>query len=177
MNVIKITRIEPGRVVSFHIKDSQSPEDEVFRLFNTWAEANGLLDSHRFVPVLGFNNPFGLEGKSHGYEIWCFLDRLGEVDLTGVTIKNFPGGLFAVTTISGLDLIPSFAEQLRNTIEQHPQYKLNYPDDYRHGVDPSPEFEMIYTPKARRADEFVLDYFIPIKEVRQKYVMKKISDR
>jgi len=40
----------------------------------------------------------------------------------------------------------------------------DYPEDYRHGVDPSPKPEMVYTPKAREASEFVLDYFIPIRE-------------
>jgi hypothetical protein len=163
MNILKITQIGPGKVASFHIKDSLRPEDEVFRLFQSWAGTSGLLESHRFVPVFGFNNPWGPQGKPRGYEIWCFLDRLGQLDLSGVTVKDFPGGLFAVTTIPGIDLISRFAPELRRAIEQHPHYELDYPTDYRHGVDPSPEFEMVYTPKAQERDEFVLDYFIPIR--------------
>ena len=164
MNILKITRLQPCRVASFHVTDSLTPEDEVFALLGKWAEANGLLEKHRFLPVLGFNNPWGPEGEPRGYEIWCFLEGLGEVDLSGVSVKEFKGGLFAVTTIPGLDRIPKFAQQLRRAIDAHPRYATDYPPDYRHGVDPVPEFEMVYTPNARRAEDFALDYFIPIKD-------------
>ena len=167
MNVLKITQLEPGKVASFHVKDSLSPEDEVFALFDSWAQENGLPDSHRFVPVFGFNNPWGQEGEPRGYEIWCFLDSLGEVDLTSATVKDFPGGLFAVTTIPGIDLIRRFAPELRRTIEEHPRYDMDYPSEYRHGVDPSPEFEMVYTSNTEGSGYCILDYFIPIKEVGQ----------
>jgi hypothetical protein len=167
MNVLKITRLEPCKVASFHAKDSLTPEDEVFTLFGNWAEANGLLEKHRFLPVLGFNNPWGAEGKPRGYEIWCFLEGLGEVDLSGVTVRDFPGGLFGVTTIPGIDVIPEFAKQLRRAIDSHPRYALDYPENYQHGVDAVPEFEMVYTPNAQKAEDYILDYFIPIKEIGQ----------
>lgn len=165
MNVLEITRLEPCKVASFHVKDSLTPEADVFKLFRNWAEANGLLERHRFLPVLGFNNPWGPEGKPRGYEIWSFLEGLGEVDLSDVTVKNFPGGLFAVTTIPGIDVIPEYAQQLRVAIDAHPRYATAYPEKYQYDVDPSPELEMVYTPNAQRAEDFVLDYFIPIKEI------------
>jgi DNA gyrase inhibitor GyrI len=165
MNPIKITRLEPGKVVSFHVKDSLQPEKEVFERFHEWAEANGLPETHRYLPVLGFNNPWGPEGKRRGYEILCFLEGLGDVDLSGVTVKDFPGGLFAVTTIPGLDVIAEYGRQLRRAIDSHPRYAMDYPEHHRCEVDPSPELEMVYTPKAQRPDDFVLDYFIPIKEI------------
>ncbi|MHC5035793.1 MAG: GyrI-like domain-containing protein [Planctomycetota bacterium] len=165
MNFLKLTRLEPGKVASFHVKDSLTPEEEVFALFQKWAQGQGLLETHRFIPVLGFNHPWGEEGKPRGYEIWCFLDGLGEVDISGVTVKAFPGGLFAVTTIPGLHVLPKFAHQLRQAIEAHPRYEADYPKGYRLGVDPSPELEMVYTPGARKFEDFVLDYFIPIKEI------------
>lgn len=165
MNILKITRLEPCKVASFHVKDSLSPEDEVFTLFNAWAEENGLLEKHRFLPVLGFNNPWGPEGKSRGYEILCFLEGLGDVDLSGVTVRDFPGGLFAVTTIPGIDVIPQYAQQLRQSIANHPRYAPDYPANYRCETDPSPEYEMVYTPRAQNFEDFVLDYFIPIKEI------------
>jgi DNA gyrase inhibitor GyrI len=165
MNVLKITRLEPGRVASFHVKDSLTPENEVFALFRAWAEANGLLEKHRFLPVLGFNHPWGPEGEPRGYEIVCFLEGLGEVDLSGVAVKQFEGGLFAVTTIPGIDVIRQYAQELRSAIEAHPHYAADYPDGYRHRIDPVPEYEMVYTPNAQRMEDFVLDYFIPIREV------------
>ena len=165
MNILKITRLEPGKVASFHVKDSLTPENEVFTLFRTWSEANGLLERYRFLPVLGFNHPWGPEGEPRGYEIWCFLDRLGDVDLSGASVKDFEGGLFGVTTIPGIDVIPHYAQQLRQAIDAHPRYATDYPPDYQHGVDPVSEFEMIYTPDAQRAEDFVLDYFVPIKVI------------
>ena len=165
MNVLKITRLEPGKVASFHVKDSLTPEDEVFALYRAWAEANGLLEKHRFLPVLGFNHPWGAEGEPRGYEIWCFLEGLGEVDLSGVTVKQFKGGLFGVTTIPGIDVIPQYARELRRAIDDHPRYAADYPAGYQHGIDPSPEYEMGYTPSAQRMEDFVLDYFVPIRQV------------
>ena len=96
--------------------------------------------------------------------IWCSLHWIGETDLSGVAVKDFPGGLFGVTTIPGIDVIPKYAARLRHAIDSHPKYATAYPEDYRHGVDPSPELEMVYTPNAQRAEDFVLDYFIPIVE-------------
>ena len=127
MNVIKIVRLEPGRVASFHVRDSPTPEDEVFARFRDWAERQGLLEKLRFLPLLGFNHPWGPEGEPRGYEILCFLDRLGDVDTSGITVKDFPGGLFAVTTIPGLDRIPEYAKALRDAIEAHPRYVTDYP--------------------------------------------------
>ena len=164
MNVLKITRLEPCKAASFHFRDSLTPEHDVFDLFRQWAEAKGLLPRLRMLPVLGFNNPWGPEGEPRGYEILCFVDRLGDVDLSDVTVKDFPGGLFAVATIPGIDVIPEYAQQLRQAIGSHPRYEWNYPDGYRHGVDPSPEYEMVYTAHAHKAEDFVLDYFIPIAE-------------
>jgi len=163
--MLKITRLEPGRVASFHVRSSLAPEDEVFDRFRHWARANGLPARLRFLPVLGFNHPWGREGELRGYEIWCFLDGLGEVDLTGIEVKEFPGGLFAVTTIPGLDVIPEYATALRSAVEAHPRYALAWPPGHQCEVDPSPELELVYTPNAERPDAFVLDYFVPIREV------------
>ena len=164
MNVLKITRLEPCEVASFHVRDSLEPEHEVFDRFQQWAEARGLLPRLRFLPVLGFNYPWGREGELRGYEILCFVDRLGDVDLSDVTVKDFPGGLFAVTTIPGIDVIREYAPQLREAIRSHPRYEVDYPKGYRHGVDPSPEYEMVYTIGPQKGAFHVMDYFIPIRE-------------
>ncbi|MCP4754897.1 MAG: GyrI-like domain-containing protein [Proteobacteria bacterium] len=168
MNLLKITRLEPCEAVSFHIERSIHPEDEVFAQFHEWSEAKGLLEKLRFVPVLGFNNPWGSEGNPRGYEILCFLAEFEDIDLSNAILKNFPGGLFAVTTIPGLDVIPEYAQRLRRAVDSHPRYATSYPENYRHGVDPSPELEMVYTPQAQRPEDFILDYFIPIKEIAQR---------
>lgn len=167
MSFLKITRLEPCRVVSFHVRDFLKPEDEVFSHFRQWIEANGLAPAGRLPPVLGFNNPWGPAGEPRGYEILFPLPDSEDVVLSGVVVKDFPGGLYAVATVPGLDVIPEYAAQLRATIDSHPRYVTAYPADYRHGVDPSPELEMVYTPMAQKAANFVLDYFIPIEETAQ----------
>ena len=165
MHVLKITRLDPGKVVDRNSQSWPAFEDEVFTEFRTWAESTGLLAKHRFVPLLGFNHPWGPEGEPRGYEIWCFVDGYDDLDLSGLVVKDFPGGLFAVTSIPGLDVIPEYATALRQAVEAHPEYALAYPEGYRHGTDPSPEYEMVYTPRAQRMEDFVLDYFVPIRRV------------
>ena len=163
MLIFKTTQLEECRVASFHVSNSLAPEDEVFALFGAWAEKNSLFETYRFIPTLGFNHPFGEIGQKRGYELWVFIDRIHEADLSGLTIKTFRGGLFAVTTIPGLDLIPEYSRRLREAVDAHPLYETDYPADYRHGIDPCPEYEMVYTPNATREQDFILDYFIPIR--------------
>ena len=175
MHILKITRLEPGKVVSFHVRDSRAPEEEVFARFHTWAAANGLLERHRFIPLLGCNHPWGPVGEPRGYEVWCYLDGLGDVEVSGHQFTEgtawvqgllyFSGGLYAVTTIPGIDVIPEYAQRLRHAVEAHPRYTANYPEGYRHGIDPVPELEMVYTPRATQPEDFVLDYFVPIREI------------
>ena len=161
MNMLKITRLEPCRAASFHVSNSFKPEQEAAAMFQAWAKAHGLIDKYRFLSVLEFNNPWGPDDKPRGYEIWCFLTGLDDVNLSDVIVKDFPGGLYAVTTVAGLDKIIDGIEFLHKQLKGHPRYEPDYPKGYRHGLDPVPEFEMVYTPEARRAEDFILDYFIP----------------
>lgn len=163
MSFIKVTRLEPCRVASFHVADSLTPEEEAYSLFLSWAESKGLLPEHRFIPLIGFNNPWGPIGEKRGYEFWCVLDNLGDVDLSGMVVKEFPGGLYAVITIAGLDRIMPGIKLIHRWVKDHPKYATNYPDGYQHGRDPSPEYEVAYTMQ-QKAEEFILDYYVPIKE-------------
>ena len=54
-----------------------------------------------------------------------------------------------MASIPGLDVILQYAQQLRQAIESHPRYVLDYPTGFRHGVDASAELEMVYTPNAQ----------------------------
>lgn len=77
MSFIRVTYLEPCRVASFHVTDSLTPEEEAHSLFLVWAESKGLLPEHRFIPLIGFNNPWGPLGEKRGYELWCVLDDPG----------------------------------------------------------------------------------------------------
>jgi len=141
-----------------------APEEEAGSRFRGWAEKRGLLPEHRFIPLIGFNHPWGPEGAKRGYELLCVLDGLGDIDLSDTTVKEFPGGLFAVLTIAGLDRIMQGIETAHQWLKTHPKYEANYPQDYRHGIDPSPEYEVVYTANEERPEAFILDYYIPIRE-------------
>ena len=164
MSFIRVTYLEPCRVASFHVADSLTPEEEAYSLFNEWAERKGLLPEHRFIPLIGFNHPWGPVGEKRGYEFWCVLDNLGDIELSDTIVKEFSGGLYAVVTIPGLDRIMQGIQLIHQWIQEHPKYETNYPENYKHGIDPVPEYEVIYTPVTSKPEEFILDYYIPIRQ-------------
>ena len=165
MSFIRVSYLEPCQVASFHVADSLTPEDEAHALFINWAEKKGILPEQRFLPLIGFNHPWGPEGEKRGYELVCVLENLGDIDLSDTVVKEFSGGLFAVITIPGIDRIMQGIELIHQWINNHPNYEANYPTDYRHGIDPTPEYEVVYTWNATKLEDYILDYYIPIKEV------------
>jgi hypothetical protein len=156
--------LERCQVASFHVTNSLEPEEEAYSLFSGWAGRKGLLPEHRFIPLIGFNNPWGPIGERRGYELWCVLDNLDAIDLSDTIVKEFSGGLYVVITVPGLDRIMRGRELALKWLSNHPKYEANYPESYRDRIDPSPEYEVVYTPRAERFEDFILDYYIPIKE-------------
>ena len=94
---VKIVRLEPMRVACAHVV-GEEPEHDAWVKLHDWVEPKGLLNDLEKHPVFGFNNPNPTEGgKEYGYEMWIRVDP--DVEAEGeVTVKGFPGGLFAVTT-------------------------------------------------------------------------------
>ena len=123
MSFIRVSYLEPCRVASFHVTSSLTPEEEAHSLFLGWAERKGLLPEHRFIPLIGFNNPWGPVGEKRGYELWCVLDNLGDIDLHDTIVKEFSGGLYVVITIPGLDRIMQGRELANKWLKDHPKYK------------------------------------------------------
>ncbi|MFX1271569.1 MAG: GyrI-like domain-containing protein [Promethearchaeota archaeon] len=94
---VRIERLEPMRVASVQAI-SKSPENEAWNKLRAWAEPLGLLDDVKKNPVFGFNNPEPSPGKEeYGYEFWIKVDDYVEPE-GDIEIKEFEGGLFAVTT-------------------------------------------------------------------------------
>ncbi|MFW9883540.1 MAG: GyrI-like domain-containing protein [Candidatus Thorarchaeota archaeon] len=94
---VRIEKLEPMRVARFQAI-SKSPENDAWEKLRTWAEPRGLLDDVKRNPVFGFNSPDPSPGKKeYGYEFWI---KVGEdVESKGdVEVKEFEGGLYAVTT-------------------------------------------------------------------------------
>ncbi len=91
---VRIVRLEPTRVASVH-GFGTSPEDQAWEKLAAWAKPKGFdLKGHR---IFGFNNPNPTPASpNYGYEFWMTVGP--EVQPEGeVEIKDFPGGLYAVT--------------------------------------------------------------------------------
>ena len=94
---VKIVKLEPMRVASARAI-SKTPEHDAWEKMRAWAEPKGLLEDIERHPVFGFNNPNpSPDREDYGYEFWV---RVGpDIEPEGdVEIKEFEGGLFAVTT-------------------------------------------------------------------------------
>lgn len=106
---VRIVTLEPMRVASAYGFGAQ-PEEIAWRKLLAFAEAKGLdQGSARFF---GFNNPDPSPGSpNYGYEQWMTVgpDVEGEGD---ITIKEIPGGLYAVTRLEGLSEIGERWKQL-----------------------------------------------------------------
>lgn len=100
---VRIVQLEPLRVASA-LGFGPSPEAIAWEKILGWARQNGLLPEGDAtqpetsgVRFFGFNNPSPSPGSpNYGYEQWMTVgpDVVGSGE---IPIKEFPGGLYAVT--------------------------------------------------------------------------------
>ncbi len=105
---VSIVELPPFRVASC-TGFGQGPEDIAWQGLLDWMRAAGL--SPRAGRFFGFNNPNPMPGNpNYGYEQWLVLEdeKMRALNAGGnVVIKDFAGGLFAVTRHRGsLELLP-----------------------------------------------------------------------
>jgi DNA gyrase inhibitor GyrI len=101
---VRIVRLEPMNVAAVRAV-GETPEIDAWRKLRSWAEPQGLLERH---PVFGFSNPGPAPDRDdYGYEYWLPVDRPVPSD-TGVELKHFDGGLYAVTTTRLTDVSGSW---------------------------------------------------------------------
>ena len=119
---VHIMRLEPMRVASFHAF-SASPEGEAWQKLVAWAEPRGLLNQPQTHRIFGFNNPNPSAGSpNYGYEFW--LQLTPDQAPTDVPVKDFGGGLYAVTRFKGSgEAMPQVWQQLSKWCENSP-YKF-----------------------------------------------------
>jgi AraC family transcriptional regulator len=122
---VRIVRLEPMRVAAV-LGFGESPENLAWDKMTTWLNATRLLDdgqSHRFF---GFNNPSPSAGSpNYGYEVWVNVDETVQVE-GEVTVKNFPGGLYAVTRCKGVETIFPTWQQLARWGEESRYHGANH---------------------------------------------------
>lgn len=150
-NEVRIIKLEPMRVASAYGFGEQ-PELEAWEKILAWAKENGYADlsQHRFF---GFNNPNPSPGSpNYGYEQWITVGPEAEGD-DDITIKDFPGGLYAVMRSEGLQNISENWMKLAIWREESQYQEAHHQ-----------WFEECFTPKAERLEDYVFDLYVPIAE-------------
>jgi DNA gyrase inhibitor GyrI len=151
---VRIASLPPMRVASVRAI-GREPERSAWEKLRSWGEPRGLLDDPDKHPVFGFNNPNPSPGQTeYGYEFWISVDA-GETGAEGeIEIKEFPGGLYAVTTCKLLDdphgTVPEVWQDLWKWVQASP---YNWRRDQ--------EFEKSLNP-GRLENEIVLELYLPI---------------
>lgn len=150
---VRIVKLDPMRVATVRAV-SETPECEAWERMCAWAEPKGLLDDVEKHPVFGFNNPNpSPDRKEHGYEFWiCIgpdIEPEGEIEA-----KDFPGGLYAVTTCKELSTVGETWMKLWEWVNSE---KCKYKWRKTH------ELEKQHDPRASEKDT-ALDLYLPIEE-------------
>ncbi len=93
---VRIVTLPPLRVAAFRAFGA-GPETPAWAKMEAWAKPKGYMDKQGQQRIFGFNNPDPAPGSpNYGYEFWITVGP--EVDTQeGFTIKEFAGGLYAVT--------------------------------------------------------------------------------
>lgn len=150
---VKIVRLEPLRV-AYALGYSESPEGDAFDQMMAWAKPRGMLEDpvkHRWF---GFNNPNPSPGSpKYGYEVWVTVGEDAEPE-DEIKIKEFEGGLYAVTRCVGIRNISMTWKRLV-AWQKTREYKLVHKICLE---------EHIGTFDVASEDEVVLDLFLAIAE-------------
>ncbi len=153
---VRIVRLEPFRVASF-LGFGESPEELAWSKLLPWAKEKGLLENPEKHRIFGFNNPDPSAGSpNYGYEVWIVIDS-DEIQSEGeLEVKDFPGGLYAVTQC----IVPKGQFEVIGATWQK---LVAWREDsrYRYGVHQWLEETL---PLQLPDTEFVLDLYMPIAE-------------
>ena len=151
---VRIERLDPMRVAGVH-GFGDSPEPQAYAKLLAWAGPAGLLEDQKKHRIFGFNNPSPSPGSpNYGYELWI---RVGsDVESDGEPeIKEFTGGLYAVSRVTGIRHIGPAWSRLSTWCENS-KYKCAGHQWLEEHIGP-------VTP-TQSDDEVVLDLFHPIAE-------------
>lgn len=93
---VRIVRLPALHVASVH-GFGKEPEAAAWQQLTAWAGPLGLLAKPEAHRIFGFNNPNPAPGSpNYGYEFWIIVGT-DVAPSAGVELKDFPGGLYAVT--------------------------------------------------------------------------------
>jgi DNA gyrase inhibitor GyrI len=149
---VRIVRLEPMRVAAV-LGFGAGPEGLAWDKMSAWLKASHLLEDGKGHRFFGFNNPSPSAGSlNYGYEVWATVDE--SVQPEGeVTVKDFPGGLYAVTRCKGVDSIfPTWQQFVRwREASRYQGANHQWLEEHFGALDMPPE-------------ELVLDLYLPVAE-------------
>ena len=147
---VRIVKLEPMVVASAYGFGDQ-PETQAWEKLLTWVKSRGLMvEDHR---LFGFNNPSPSPGSpNYGYEQWMTVST-EEKPTDEIEIKQFSGGLYAVTRCEGLQHITQIWKQL-----------AVWREGSKYQEAPHQWLEECITPEAERLEDYVFDLYAPIVE-------------
>lgn len=151
---VRIGTLEPLRVASFHAFGS-GPELDAAAKLVAWAKPKGYLNNPEKHRIFGFNNPNPSVGSpNYGYEFWIQVDNNIEME-EGVSVKEFEGGLYAITRCHGIETITATWMELAEWVENNSKYQYGTQEMLEEYVGPFP-FEV--------SEDFTLDLYCSIQE-------------
>ena len=152
--LVKIVNLPPLRVLSFHATESETPEDDAWKMLEAYAKQKGLFDLPHLHQIYGFNNPNpSKDRKTYGYEFWLTIPDDYEVE-PGMVIKTHSGGLYGVLSVRGVQNITQAWHNLVDIIEKSSYKVLLDQNCFEHHVDP---YQTDH-------EHLLLDLYLPIKE-------------
>lgn len=151
---VRISTLEAMRVASFHAF-GPSPELDAAAKVVDWAKPRGFLDEPEKHRIFGFNNPNPSTGTpNYGYEFWIQIEPDTKVEKE-VSVKEFEGGLYAITRSVGIENITATWMKLAEWVENNSKYSYGSREMLEEHVGPFP-FEV--------SEDFTLDLYCSIKE-------------
>ena len=107
---VRVVRLEPMRVACVN-GYGKEPETIAFNKMLAYVKAAGLDTDGKPHRFFGYNNPNPSAGSpNYGYDVWVTVDPEAQPE-EGVRMIDFPGGLYAVTSIrpqTGEEIFPAW---------------------------------------------------------------------
>ncbi|MEN4041351.1 MAG: GyrI-like domain-containing protein [Anaerolineaceae bacterium] len=152
---VRIVRLEPMRVAAA-IGFGPSPEELAWQKILSWADAQGLLKERERRRFFGFNNPNPSAGSpNYGYEQWITVEA--DTPESGeVKIKDFPGGLFAVTRCSLADIGDQWQALVKWCAGS--RYTMSHTQWLEEALTPP------YDGISQELNQIILDLYLPVAE-------------
>lgn len=146
-----LKRLKPARI-AYYRAEGIEPERKAWLTIYAWTKKNKIAEKLKYFRIFGFDNPSPKPNNpSYGYEFWITVNE--NIHASGnVKIKDFPGGLYAVTPTT----LGTIKEAWRNFVSWQ---KISR---YRQGDHQCLEEHL--SPPEKQTEKMQIDLYLPIRE-------------